>query len=258
MNLILAIADDRTREHVLDALDQIKGLKLFKVPADPIKVIRKVARHRSAMVLLDLPLASMEGLSLVRRLRREDANLPIAVLCTPEEINALPDLIRKGVRGFLLPATTPDEIRLSLSMLGGGGAVVFPVLAMRLLIEFATRAPAGRIMRGGVDSLTDEERETLHEIAGDSSPAQCIARMAAALTRSAPDQTRTGQPGPLLDAAQIVGERLRSVLDKMRTWNDSHGPDLLDDGVPRRPSPGGLWAAAEAVPDPDTDDHLGR
>ncbi len=84
-------------------------------------------------VVLDLTLPDMNGLEVLKRLRRKKQTLPVLIFSMlPEEDFALPALTA-GASGYLSKDSPPDQILTAIRTVAGGTRYVSPFLAEKLL-----------------------------------------------------------------------------------------------------------------------------
>lgn len=144
---------------------------------DGAQAVRAVARHRPDVMLLDLKMPDVDGLSVLRRLpgRGSDGHRPAtAMLTTFSEDEDVLDALEAGADGFLLKDSAPEQLIHSVKVLADGGTVLAPAVARSVIGGFldgaALSRPGATAADGaaggpGVALLTDREREVLGRLA---------------------------------------------------------------------------------------------
>jgi len=115
---VLVVDDSATVREVVSRVLSTEARFAVEVAADPIIAMRKMARNRPDVVLLDLSMPRMDGLSFLRQLMRDDP-LPVVVCSALVDRNAdvvlralaegAVDVVTKprlGVRGFFEDSVT--------------------------------------------------------------------------------------------------------------------------------------------------------
>ena len=102
------------------------------------------------IVLLDMRMPQMDGLSVLRQLRKNHPNLRVVMLTTSSNENDLVEALRSGARGYLLKDIEPDELVVALREIVAGKTVVAPELAPVL-----ARVVQGGDARGNDDKLAN-------------------------------------------------------------------------------------------------------
>ncbi|GAA5203254.1 response regulator transcription factor [Streptomyces thinghirensis] len=141
---------------------------------DGAEAARAIARHRPDVVLLDLKMPVVDGLSVLRQLpaRRPGGYRPAtAMLTTFSKDEDILEALRAGADGFLLKDSAPDQLAHSVKVLADGGTVLSPAVARSVIggyVAGAARGPQeGPRAAGGqeAESLTERERQVLARLA---------------------------------------------------------------------------------------------
>ena len=121
--------------------------------------VRLARQLRPDVVLMDIRMPVMDGIEATRQLTAADTPPRVLILTTFDLDDYVYDALRAGASGFLLKDATPEEILSAVRIVGGGEALLAPVVTSRLIAEFAARA---RLMPPPkMSSLTPREREVL-------------------------------------------------------------------------------------------------
>jgi len=162
----LVLVDDHAvlRSGLADLLRGRGGMQVLGDTGKPDEAVALVRQHQPDLVLLDLRLGQIDGLSVLRALRAEGIETPVVILtmCTAED--DLAAALRAGVRGYLLKDMEPDEVIESIQRAARGELVVAPSMAIKLA-QMWQSGQKGSVKRDLVDSLTEREREVLEHVA---------------------------------------------------------------------------------------------
>ncbi len=125
--------------------------------------IRKVAELSPDIVLLDMRMPNMDGLAVLRQLRKNHPTLKVIMLTTSTNENDLVEALRSGARGYLLKDIEPDQLVVALRDVLAGQTAVAPELTP-VLARFV-RGENGDLNDGKADNpfseLTPREYEIL-------------------------------------------------------------------------------------------------
>jgi len=162
----LVLVDDHAvlRSGLADLLRGRGGMQVLGDTGKPEEALALIRQHQPDLVLLDLRLGSIDGLSVLRALRAEGIETPVVILtmCTAED--DLAAALRAGVRGYLLKDMEPEEVIESIQRAARGELVVAPSMAIKLA-QMWQSGQKGSLKRDLVDSLTEREREVLEHVA---------------------------------------------------------------------------------------------
>ncbi|MEV4878467.1 response regulator transcription factor [Streptomyces cyaneofuscatus] len=127
------------------------------VTCDGPEAAETVLRHRPDVVLLDMRMPRLDGLSVLADLRSRPRPPAVAMLTTFSSDGEIAAALRAGAAGFLLKDTAPQELAHSVRVLASGGTVLSPSVASNVVGGYL----AGRLPDPRLDRLTAREREVL-------------------------------------------------------------------------------------------------
>lgn len=81
------------------------------------------------IVLLDMRMPEMDGISVLKKLKEAHPDLPVAMLTTSSDESDLVGALRNGAQGYLLKDMEPDDLVVALRDIIAGKTVVAPDLA---------------------------------------------------------------------------------------------------------------------------------
>ena len=176
MNVL--IVDDHALFRVgLQGLLERRGIEIIGTAADGEEGIRLAQELHPDVVLLDLRMPELGGLSVLRRLADQGLDVPVVMLTTSADETDLSESLRNGARGYLLKDMEPDELIVALQDIVAGKIVVAPGLTGVLadLVRHGDRRERKDEM-APFSSLTPREYEILcHLSEGQSN--KVIARL---------------------------------------------------------------------------------
>lgn len=164
MNEKILLIDDHTlfRAGLQDLLVR-REINVVAAVGSGEEGIRKVAELSPDIVLLDMRMPNMDGLAVLRQLRKNHPTLKVIMLTTSTNENDLVEALRSGARGYLLKDIEPDQLVVALRDVLAGHTAVAPELTP-VLARFV-RGENGDLNDGKADNpfseLTPREYEIL-------------------------------------------------------------------------------------------------
>ena len=145
------IADDHAvvRQGLRTFLDLQEDIEVVAEAADGEEALAAVERTRPDVVLVDLVMPTVDGAEVIRRLRHRAPAARALVLSSFLDDDRMFAAMRAGAAGYLLKDVQPRELVEAIRTVHGGGALLHPKVAARLLEQIAA------------DPLTPREREVL-------------------------------------------------------------------------------------------------
>ncbi|MBF8190158.1 response regulator transcription factor [Nonomuraea sp. K274] len=144
---------------------------------DGAAAVEAVVRDRPDVVLMDLRMPGVDGLTAIERLGRLADPPVIVVLTTFDADQYVLRALRAGAAGFLVKSTPPEDLIGLVRVAAEGNTVLSPAAARRLIAASSDGMPARDRARRRVASLTERELEVLACLGEGLSNAQIAARL---------------------------------------------------------------------------------
>lgn len=185
------------------------GLKYFFSTTGDIEVIGEAENGARALalcaqlqpdvVLMDLVMAKMDGITATQAIHRHHPDIQVLVLTCFYEEDLVERVLRAGAVGYLLKDVEPRELADAIRAARAGQSTLAPQ-AMQMLIKSATQPP-----KPGHD-LTEREREALAYLVQGLSNGQIAEQMV--ITRN------------------TVRHHVRNILSKLNAANRTEAVSL--------------------------------
>lgn len=164
---VLIIDDDPlVRSGLTMILAPAEGIRVVEEAADGDEVPAAVARCRPDVVLMDLRMPRVDGLTATERLRHLPDPPGVLVLTTFDADEQVLRALRAGASGFLLKDAPPSSIIDAIRTVAAGGSALSPSVAKQLIDHVADDegAQLRREARDRLTRLTGREREVARAV----------------------------------------------------------------------------------------------
>ncbi len=163
MPLKVLIIDDHTLFRVgLEGLLESRGIVVVASTGEGQGCLKLVTELTPDIILLDMRMPRLDGLSVLKQLRQNKIQIPIVMLTTSTDETDLVESLRSGAQGYLLKDMAPDDLVLALRDIVSGKTVVAPDLAP-ILAKAVQGKPANDTKKDSspFSALTPRETEIL-------------------------------------------------------------------------------------------------
>lgn len=146
-----------------------EGLRLILETADDIEVVgeavdgaeclRLVSELKPDLILMDLQMPRMDGITAIEQLRKDHPEIAIVILTTYNEDDLMIRGLRAGARGYLLKDSSRESLLDTIHAAARGETLLKPEILARVL---APQPPGKAVAPAQTDStLTERELEVL-------------------------------------------------------------------------------------------------
>ena len=171
------LVDDHTlfRKGLAELLERRGQIRVAGITGNPDEAVRLMQAEQPDVILVDLNMPPLGGLSLIRRIRAEAWQGAVLVLTVSDAEEDLSDAMRSGAQGYLLKDMEPDDLVDAVQRAVRGETVVAPAMTLKLVHLLRGGTPADA-RESALKQLTAREREILNHLAQGLSN-KAIARM---------------------------------------------------------------------------------
>jgi DNA-binding NarL/FixJ family response regulator len=117
------------------------------------------------VVLMDIRMPVLDGVEATRRILARHAGARIIILTTFDDDASVFDGLRAGARGYLLKDLSGQELASAVRTVAGGGALIEPSVARKVLAEFSRLGPSSRPTPALAEPLSERELDVLRLVA---------------------------------------------------------------------------------------------
>jgi len=155
------VVDDHliVRQGLQLILETVDDITLVGEAGDGAEALRLAAELQPDVVLMDLRMPGMDGLSAIERLSAEQPGVAVVILTTFNEDDLMRRGLKAGAKGYLLKDTDRRTLFDTIRAAARGETLHIPDILARLL------ASPGAQASGSGPDLTERELEVLRGVA---------------------------------------------------------------------------------------------
>jgi DNA-binding NarL/FixJ family response regulator len=163
--------------HLRTILGSDPGIEVVGEAYDGAAGVEAVVRTRPNVVLMDLRMPGVDGITAIERISKLDSPPVVVVLTTFDADQYVLRALRAGAAGFLVKSTPPQDLIGLVRVAAEGHTVLSPAAARRLIVASSDSQSARERAHELVSRLTEREAEVLACLGEGMSNAQIASRL---------------------------------------------------------------------------------
>ena len=160
VRVVIVDDDDLMRAGLRSVLASDEAIEVVGEAGDGRDAVEEMRRFAPDVVLMDIRMPGLDGISATREVLRIAPDVKVVVLTTFEDDDYIFDALSAGASGFLLKRTKPEELIAAIHTVADGDSLLSPSVTRRVIDRMATQPVAG-LSGARLDDLTPREREVL-------------------------------------------------------------------------------------------------
>jgi DNA-binding NarL/FixJ family response regulator len=163
----ILIADDHTimREGLRALLESDRTLEIVGAVENGREAVQSVGSLKPDVVLMDISMPHMDGMSAIREIKRRAIETKILVLTVHKTEEYIRAALQAGASGYVLKDASRAELLFAIQCLVAGKTFISPAVSDRIVTGYLHREHSGTTVRSLSDTLTAREKQVLKLIA---------------------------------------------------------------------------------------------
>lgn len=169
----LLVVDDHTivREGTAKMLELTGEFEIVGQASTAREALDKIRNLTADVVLMDIKMPGVNGIEATRLIKQAQPEVEVIILSMYDEDEYIVEAVKAGATGYLLKDASKEELARAIHIVAGGGSLIQPGLARKVLKEFAHLAretsglappPRGHLL---IRELSEREVEVLKYVA---------------------------------------------------------------------------------------------
>jgi len=167
MKLRILIADDHelVRRGMCSLLREHPGWEICAEASDGREAVEKAKQLRPDVIIVDVGMPNLNGLSAIRQLAEHDPKFKIIVLTIDDSDHVIKEALNAGARGFVLKTDAARDLVSAVEALQNGRMFFTGRVNDMVLTGFLERGSGNGNSASRLPSLTMREREVIQLVA---------------------------------------------------------------------------------------------
>ncbi len=176
------------------------------------EAVTSAREHQPDIILLDLNMPGMDGLTAIPLLRKESPQSRILILTMHDDVNYLQEALRAGASGYILKKAVDSELLMAIQTVMRGETYVHSAMSEKLLQMIDTQSVAAKTQTNPWESLSERERDVLRLVALGYTNAEIAGELFLSVKTVETYRTRGMEKLNLQTRAQLVKSALEHGL----------------------------------------------
>jgi DNA-binding NarL/FixJ family response regulator len=176
---VLIVDDQRLMRQGLGTLLELEpDMEIAGEAEDGLIALEQFERTLPDIVLMDIRMPRLDGVETTRRILARWPSARVIILTTFDDDQNVFEGLRAGALGYLLKDASGSELAEAIRTVAGGGALIEPSVARKVLAEFTRLAPVEPTSAERLpEPLSEREVEVLRLLAQGANNRQIAAQL---------------------------------------------------------------------------------
>jgi DNA-binding NarL/FixJ family response regulator len=159
-NIVLAEDHRLLREGLKALLQTEKDLQVIGETENGLEAIRCVEKHAPDLILLDLSMPKMSGISVIKEIKSRFPEVRILALTIHESDQYVMEAFQSGADGYCLKDASRDELLIAIKSVLNGKTYISPGISEGVMVGYLE---GKKTIKGSTawDNITQREKDVL-------------------------------------------------------------------------------------------------
>ena len=163
IRIIIAEDHNLVRQGIRALLEQSGEVQVIAEAATGLEAVELTETHKPDVVVMDLSMPRLDGAQAAERILEMNLATQIIILSMHADTTMVQQLLRRGVKGYLLKDAVSEELMLAVRSVSQGKMFLSPTISDNVMTMLLS--PPDAAADSAADLLTPREREVLQLVA---------------------------------------------------------------------------------------------
>ena len=227
----VVLVDDHpvVRQGVRSLLDSELGITVVDEAEDGLGAIEAVREHIPDLVVMDLSMATLNGVEATRRIIAEFPSVRVLCLSLHADEHLVSGMLEAGASGYILKEAAVAELVSAIRAVAAGQTYLSPTVAGQVVRDYVARRRADSVVQ-----LTSREREVLQLIAEGHATKEIAAQLSISPKTVSTHRENIMKKLDLHDVVSLAKYAIRSGISTVSPDRHASRRKLAGDAPPVR------------------------
>jgi len=161
INVMLVDDHEVVLEGLIRILEKQGGIKIVTVARSAEEALEKLVRFPPDVIIVDIQLPGMNGIELIRRVKREFPEIEAITLTVFDDEQFAKQAIKAGAIGYVIKDAAKDELVKAVRAAAKGETLISTSVARKLIEEISEPAGRKKKKEEGFEELSQREMDVI-------------------------------------------------------------------------------------------------
>jgi DNA-binding NarL/FixJ family response regulator len=141
-----------------------KDIRVIGEAVDGIEALQKIRQLRPDVVLMDVYMPGMDGITVTQQVVQEFPEIAVIILSMQQQHQQVLQAVKSGAKGYLLKTTSVHDVAEAIRVVRSGGVFVVPEMTDMIVKEYR-RLSEGVPGQRNIETLQTKEVEIVRYVA---------------------------------------------------------------------------------------------
>lgn len=189
IRIVLANHHPIIRSNLRSLLEREPAIRVIGEAANGREAVALAEYLHPNLVLLDVKLPPLNGISTAREISSKPQNLNIIFVAALTDEEYVSEAFKAGARGYVLEDAVSTDLSRAIRIVAGGGSFLSPAITARLIDEHVTKRSTGLIM-------SDHEKQLCCLLAAGYDEHEIVRQLNSTTSRIRADSQNVAETAP--------------------------------------------------------------